>query len=136
MARIAILIAIVSLLLVGLGQSPTFAVARLDGGGPAVFGTDKLVVVPGDVVTFTVHLSGPATGEEVFTFSAPTGAFTNLPETISPQPGATSVMFQATVSSNPQFGIQVVVSHGEVSISTPMMMWFDTTPDLEDPETP
>lgn len=125
MARFATLIALVSLFLAGLGQSLTLALAKPDGGAPLVFGTNKLVVVPGDLITFTVHLTGPATGEEVFTLSAPTGAFTNLPETISPQPGATSIVFQATVSNAPQIGIQVVVSDGEVSIPTPTMMWSD-----------
>lgn len=127
MARKATLIALSCLFLIGIGQPVSLKVDRLDGGTPVVFGTNRLVVAPGDTVTFTISLTGPATGDEVFTLSAQTGAFTNLPETISPEADATSIVFQATVSNHPQIGVQVVVTDGDVSIPTPTMLWTDTT---------
>ena len=125
MVRKVLLIALSCLLIPGIGQTVGLKVDRLDGGIPAVFGTNKLIVVPGDVVTFTVYLDGAASGDEVFTLSSQANAFTNLPETISPEPGATSVVFQATVSSSPQVGIQVVVGYEGASVPTPTMLWTD-----------
>lgn len=115
-------------LLFGLASHQSLAFSLLDGGGPAVMGTNKLFVIPGDTVTFTVTLDGPATGENELTVNSTPGAFIGLPSTITPQTGATSVTFSAIAGSSITSGVVVTVSDGVVTIPAPLLMFLADTP--------
>lgn len=114
-------------LLLGLSSPQSLAFGSFDGGGPSVFGTNKLFIFPGETVTFTVQLDGPATGEKELIINCAPGAFLDLPTTITPQAGATSVTFSGTAGLSATSGVVVTVSDGIVTIPAPLLMFFTAT---------
>lgn len=124
---LALLFLTISLFL-GLSNQQSFAFSSLDGGGPIVLGVNKLFVLPGDIVTFTVVLDGPASGEDELTISSTPGAFLNLPTTVTAPAGATSVTFSAIAGLSIVSGVMVTVSDGDVIIPAPTLMFLTNLP--------
>lgn len=115
-------------LLLGPANHQSLAYGAFDGGGPAVLGANKLFVLPGDTVTFTVTLDGPASGEDELTISSTPGAFLNLPVTVTAPAGATSVTFSAIAGLSVVSGVMVTVSDGDVTIPAPTLMFLTNLP--------
>lgn len=128
MLRTSLNLFLVISFLLGFGSQTSQGFSRLDGSGPIVMGTNKRVVIPGEIVNFTVGLSGVATGDEVFSVTAPSGSFLHLPTTISPEPGATSITFTGIVGISLFSEIQVSVTDGQVTVPAPTLLWFLVPP--------
>jgi len=91
-----------------------------DGVIPIVFGVNPTNATPGQLVQFTVGLSGEATGDEVYNVSATSGAFSSIPVEIQPEAGATQIQFNATISSTYNGGINASVSGNGAKVSCMM----------------
>lgn len=110
--------------ILGLANQQSFALSKLDGGGPIVVGTNKLFVMAGDTITFTVTLDGPASGEDELTISSTPYAFQGLPTTLTPPAGARSVTFSAVAASSIVGGVLVTVSDDNVTIPAPTLLFL------------
>lgn len=109
---------IVCLLALALTSLATLAFAprstKTDGGWPVVVSTDVTNATPGQTVTFTVVLDGPADAFTTLSID-PVGGddFAFLPFALDVPLGATEVKFNATVGSTPGEASLVVCGGGE-----------------------
>lgn len=108
-----------SILAAALLLIPTsFASLKMDGVHPLTMRTSSFIAGPGDTVQFTVTLSGPAEGDEVIEVNTPSGAFSAIPLTVTPQPGNYSVTVTGTLSQNPGPWVMVEASTEEATVGT------------------
>jgi hypothetical protein len=100
MVRLPLLLSLACTTLIATNSvaSPSFRLQ--DGVHPVVVGVDKSILFPGENVTVTVSLSGPADGTEELDVSVVQGSFLSVPSVIYPVAGQTSVSFSAVVGNN------------------------------------
>jgi len=123
---------------VGCGGSNVSGIDKeTRGGGFGDSGTNIIALPPlaatpstadgGTNVSWTLSISTPAIGNEVFTLSAsPAGSFTGLPSTVTIPSGQTSVTFSSTLAKTADGDVTVTATssaHVRVGHVTARAMW-------------
>jgi hypothetical protein len=115
MVRLSLLLSLACASLISTISTASASARHQDGIHPIVVGVDTSILFPGENVTVTVTLSGPATGSEEFDVAVLQGTFASVPTVIYPQAGQTSVSFSAVVGSNTGYD-SLMISDDSVSL--------------------
>ncbi len=93
-----------------------------EGITPVVISCNPSTPSPGQGGTFTVGLSGSAAGTESYNVTTTSGAFSSIPQQVSPQASATQLTFNATFSATCPGIVLVTVGNNGGSASLTIHM--------------
>jgi|GEM_PF-5990772 len=80
---------------------------------PGVISVNPPSPTPSSQITINVPLNGSASGSQTFTISSsPDGSFSSIPSSNTPQQGATSFEFNATLSDGASGTVTITIASG------------------------